>query len=66
MTTTAIMKSKKELPIAISEVKSTSAEINVDTNGRIAEAAYYKAMERGFEPGYEMEDWLAAESEQSH
>jgi Protein of unknown function (DUF2934) len=29
----------------------------------IAEAAYYRAERRGFEPGYETEDWLAAEAE---
>jgi hypothetical protein len=27
----------------------------------IAEAAYYLAERRGFEPGHELEDWLAAE-----
>lgn len=30
---------------------------------RIAEAAYYKAQLRGFEPGHELEDWLVAESQ---
>lgn len=30
---------------------------------KIAEAAYYRAQQRGFEPGYELEDWLAAEAE---
>ncbi|HEX4024042.1 MAG TPA: DUF2934 domain-containing protein [Steroidobacteraceae bacterium] len=29
----------------------------------IAEAAYFRAERRGFEPGYEAEDWLAAELE---
>jgi hypothetical protein len=29
----------------------------------IAEAAYYRAEERGFAPGHEIEDWLAAENE---
>ena len=29
----------------------------------IAEAAYYRAKERGFEPGHELEDWIQAESE---
>ena len=29
----------------------------------IAEAAYYRAEKRGFAPGLEMEDWLAAEKE---
>jgi hypothetical protein len=29
----------------------------------IAENAYYRAERRGFLPGYEEEDWLAAEAE---
>jgi hypothetical protein len=29
----------------------------------IAEAAYYRAEQRGFVPGYELDDWLAAERE---
>ena len=30
---------------------------------QVAIAAYFKAEARGFEPGHELEDWLAAESE---
>ena len=29
----------------------------------IAEAAYFRAEKRGFSPGHETEDWLAAEAE---
>ena len=29
----------------------------------IAEAAYFRAERRGFAPGHELEDWLAAERE---
>jgi hypothetical protein len=29
----------------------------------IAEAAYLRAQQRGFAPGHEIEDWLAAEAE---
>ena len=29
----------------------------------IAEAAYYRAEQRGFQPGEETQDWLAAEAE---
>ncbi len=32
----------------------------------VAEAAYYKAEERSFEPGFEEEDWLLAEEEYKH
>jgi phosphoglucomutase len=28
----------------------------------IAEAAYYRAEQRGFDPGHEIDDWLAAEA----
>jgi hypothetical protein len=30
---------------------------------RIAERAYFRALNRGFEPGHEIDDWLAAEAE---
>jgi hypothetical protein len=30
---------------------------------RVAELAYFRALRRGFEPGHELEDWLAAEAE---
>ncbi len=33
-----------------------------DREGQIAEAAYYLAEQRGFEPGAELEDWFAAEA----
>lgn len=29
----------------------------------IREAAYYHSMQRGFEPGHDVEDWLEAEAE---
>jgi hypothetical protein len=29
----------------------------------IAQAAFYRAERRGFEPGHEVQDWLAAEAE---
>jgi hypothetical protein len=29
----------------------------------IAEAAYFRAEKRGFQPGHETQDWLAAEAE---
>ena len=34
-----------------------------DLNKLIAEKAYYRAQQRGFEPGHELEDWIAAEKE---
>lgn len=48
------------------ETTEPSAEAQLDEPSqdrmrRIAEAAYYLAEHRGFVPGGEMEDWLAAE-----
>ncbi|MFZ2406677.1 MAG: DUF2934 domain-containing protein [Methylobacter sp.] len=34
-----------------------------DRDARIAELAYFKAENRGFAPGHELEDWLEAEQE---
>jgi len=36
---------------------------NDDLQRWIAEAAYYRAESRGFQPGSEEQDWLAAEAE---
>jgi len=50
----------------IAEMASQVAtERPVDPEARrlmIAEAAYYCAEKRGFEPGHELEDWLEAEA----
>lgn len=47
-----------------------TAESEPESNGedkvsRIAVSAYYKAEARGYEPGHEIQDWLAAEAEES-
>jgi len=34
-----------------------------DRHAAIAKAAYFRAERRGFEPGHELEDWLAGEAE---
>lgn len=46
-----------------SDVESCHENIHDARYSRIAERAYYKAEARGFEPGHELEDWLAAETE---
>ncbi|MET0658459.1 MAG: DUF2934 domain-containing protein [Steroidobacteraceae bacterium] len=38
-------------------------EADTPREAMIAEAAYYRAENRGFTPGYELDDWLAAEAE---
>lgn len=47
------------------EKKSARARVTDPARLRamIAEAAYYHAERRGFEPGHELEDWLQAEAE---
>ena len=47
------------------ENASTGCEMEAspDLLRQIAEAAYYRAEKRGFEPGQEMEDWFVAEQE---
>jgi hypothetical protein len=34
-----------------------------ELRARIEEAAYYRAQQRGFSPGFELDDWIAAEAE---
>ena len=40
-----------------------SAPSSTQLQALIAEAAYYRAERRGFVPGGEVDDWLAAEAE---
>lgn len=40
-----------------------TAPSEVDRQRRIAEAAYYRALARGFQGGDPVDDWLAAERE---
>jgi hypothetical protein len=44
---------------AANNVQPSEAELQ----SQIAEAAYYRAERRGFQPGFEIEDWLVAEAE---
>jgi hypothetical protein len=40
------------------------ADISVEEMRKlISEAAYYRAKQRGFAPGHELEDWIQAEAE---
>ena len=42
---------------------SAAAILPHASDSMIAELAYFKAEQRGFEPGHEVADWLAAERE---
>ena len=54
---------KKKAVLSIKSKRKTKNPYNQDFQEMIAEAAYYKAEQRGFVPGFEEEDWLEAESE---
>lgn len=41
----------------------TAPRYREDRHASIAEAAYFRSQRRGFAPGHEIEDWLAAEEE---
>lgn len=62
----------QSLKLAAQPEESPGPQLSLDDPGpsfeaelmrRISERAYLKAEQRGFEPGYEMDDWLAAEAE---
>lgn len=48
---------------AVVPVPQPAADVTVDLDAMIAEAAYYKAEKRNFYPGYELNDWLEAKNE---
>lgn len=54
-------------PIAAAEAEQTPAGVDesarAELDRMIGEAAYYIAEQRGFEPGHELDDWLAAEAQ---
>jgi hypothetical protein len=64
--TPAPPKRKAAAPRAKSASAKAPARVTVSDDvrrGMIAEGAYLRAERRGFAPGYEEEDWLAAEAE---
>jgi len=62
-TTEAAPPPRKAAPRATRTAGSRPAVTPDMRRGMIAEAAYLRAERRGFAPGYEEEDWLAAEVE---
>ena len=58
--------SKTTKPAAATPPRGESARASAspqEIRRLIEEAAYYKAKERNFEPGHELDDWFAAEAE---
>jgi hypothetical protein len=55
-------------PVSEQRAAPTASNVRADLSPEeirqlVAEAAYYRAKERNFEPGHELEDWIEAESE---
>jgi hypothetical protein len=62
---TAPGKPDKTQPTNVAAQRTPGAKL-IDAERRralIAESAYFRAERRGFEPGHEAEDWVAAEQE---
>jgi len=59
--TTTAKKAARKPSIAKSEPRANLVPINLDDE--IRQLAYLLSERRGFEPGHETEDWLAAEHE---
>ena len=59
-------KSSPRPKAVISQAPKEDRRLNIageDRRRLVAEAAYFRAEQRGFVPGQELEDWLAAEIE---
>jgi hypothetical protein len=62
MKTTPVLKASMEQADSATQGNPSQAELEMRSRA-VAEAAYYRAEARGFVPGYEEEDWIAAEAE---
>ncbi len=45
------------------KTSAAAAAVKADFTAAVAERAYFRALGRGFAPGHELDDWLAAERE---
>jgi hypothetical protein len=54
---------KSKAPADAKRSKAAAAPVTADRRAWIATAAYFRAERRGFTPGGEVDDWLAAEAE---
>ncbi|HTV98111.1 MAG TPA: DUF2934 domain-containing protein [Steroidobacteraceae bacterium] len=54
---------RKKSPPSSSPSAVAASLQHEDRHASIARAAYFRSQLRGFAPGYELEDWLAAEAE---
>ena len=62
---TALKKAAPAKTAAVRRPPKTAPSVPPDRESMVRIAAYLRAERRGFAPGYEIEDWLAAETEVS-
>jgi DUF2934 family protein len=61
---TAPKTAKPAAPNPLAFSGNARADVSADELRKlISEAAYYRAKQRGFSPGHELEDWIQAEAE---
>ena len=72
MSTASVQARSQRKPDTVSMVDTPPSELPAlpvetpalgERRRRVAEAAYFRAERRGFAPGCELDDWLAAEQE---
>jgi hypothetical protein len=51
------------LHLKAKQLVATASDTGIDLTSMIATAAYFRAAQRGFEPGHELDDWLQAEQQ---
>jgi hypothetical protein len=51
------------LHLKAKQLVATASDEGIDVTAMIATAAYFRAAQRGFEPGHELDDWLQAEQQ---
>ena len=59
----AIQPAPPDAPVPPAGEPNSARSDSEGRHHRISEAAYYRAKNRGFEPGQEQDDWLEAEKE---
>ena len=60
---TSRVKNKAAISPAATSMQDHALSPSASPTEHVAIAAYFKAEARGFEPGHELEEWLAAERE---
>jgi hypothetical protein len=54
---------QRQEPLDTGSAREIPSDQTASRHEAIARAAYFRAEARGFEPGHELDDWLAAEQQ---